>query len=358
MRRILLSVLTLSGFALRLSAQVAPTPANADNFVQNLKTATANVLIEKAYLHFDRQSYTAGDTIYFKAYITSGEKHEPSKVSGVLHADLISGRGRDSVMQSLLLPISNGTAAGDFTLPSYLHKGSYRIRAYTQWMRNYGDDGFFYRTIPVNGNTVGVAATKAVNKPDVQFFAEAGTFITGIPARIAFKAVSNNGLGADVQGVIVDNTNAVITKFKPAHLGMGQFYITAAAGKTYRAKLTFADGSTSTVDLPKPEPKGMALVVNNSDSTKFSVDINATKSYYLENKDKNITIIITAPGMLKTVKTILDNQVIGFDMPKKDFASGVATIVLFGPDGNEMGERMLFINGNDGLNLFVTTNKQ
>ncbi|RFZ91914.1 hypothetical protein D0C36_10720 [Mucilaginibacter conchicola] len=358
MRRILLCVLSLTGFALPLSAQVTQPGVTADNFVQNLKTAVANVVVEKAYLHFDRACYTAGDTIYFKAYVTSGEKHEPTKVSGVLHADLISDR--DSVIQSLLLQINNGTASGDFALAGYLHKGNYRVRAYTQWMRNYGDKSFFNRIIPINGNTVtaSAAVTKTAGKPDVQFFAEAGTFVTGIPARIAFKAIGNNGLGTDVQGVVVDNTGATVTKFKSAHLGMGHFYLTAAAGKTYSAKLTFADGSTSTIELPKPESKGIAMMVNNADPAKFSVDINTTKAYYLENKNKNITIIIAAQSVVKTVKTVLDNQVIGFDMPVKDLPSGVVNIVLFGPDGNAVGERMLFVQGNDILNSTLSSDKQ
>src|SRR6185312_13106480 len=45
---------------------------------------------EKAYLQFDRSYYVAGDTIYFKAYVTQGEQHQLSNLSGVVHADLIS----------------------------------------------------------------------------------------------------------------------------------------------------------------------------------------------------------------------------------------------------------------------------
>ncbi|QXV66600.1 TonB-dependent receptor plug domain-containing protein [Mucilaginibacter sp. 21P] len=356
MRQTLLCVYSLLGFVLPLSAQVASSPANADEFVQNLKAAAANSFIEKAYLHFDRACYNAGDTMYFKAYLTTGEKHEPSKVSGVLHVDLISDR--DSIIQSILLQTQNGTAAGDFALPAYFQKGNYRVRAYTNWMRNYRDNNFFYRTIPVNSTISAAKPQNAGGKPDMQFFAEAGVFVAGIPTRFAFKAVADNGLGIDVHGVVVDNNDVVVAKLRSAHLGMGQFYLTAIAGKTYRAKLNFADGSSSTVDLLKPVANGIAMTVNNSDSAKFSVDINTTKAYYLENKNKNISVVISAAGIVKTVKTALDNQIIGFDMPKKDFPSGLTTVILFGPDEMEVGERMLFINGNDGLNIDLRTDKQ
>ena len=44
---------------------------------------------EKVYLHFDRPYYAAGDTIYYKAYLTFGETHKLSALSGVLHVELI-----------------------------------------------------------------------------------------------------------------------------------------------------------------------------------------------------------------------------------------------------------------------------
>ena len=55
-----------------------------------LQSFYAGNAIEKAYLHFDRPYYIAGDTMYFKAYVTFGERHELSRQSGVLYVDLIN----------------------------------------------------------------------------------------------------------------------------------------------------------------------------------------------------------------------------------------------------------------------------
>ncbi len=317
MKKLFLMLFVAGCVNVAVQAQVAPQKTDVKDVVAKLQSLSTDKIIEKAYLHFDKPYYNPGDTLYFKAYITAGEQHELSKISGVLHVDLVSKN--DSVMQSLILQLKNGLAWGDFTLPNYLSKGNYKVRAYTQWMQNAGNAYVFNKTISVNGKSIAqVYPAKATdNKTDVQFFPEGGSFVTAVPCRIAFKAVGSNGLGTYVKGTVVDSDNKEVAKFTSAHLGMGQFYITADAGKTYKAKVTYPDGSVNIVALPTPEAKGMSLTVNNNDVSKLAIDINANKAYYLENKDKEVNVVIYSAGVVKTVKTILDNQVIGFDLPKK-----------------------------------------
>jgi hypothetical protein len=102
---------------------------------------------EKVYLHMDKPYYALGDTIWFKAYVVTGPRHQLSALSGALYVELITEK--DSLVKSLKLPVSAGMTMGDFTLEDDLREGNYRIRAYTQWMRNAGKDYFFDRTFTV-----------------------------------------------------------------------------------------------------------------------------------------------------------------------------------------------------------------
>jgi hypothetical protein len=323
--------------------------------VTRLQTLSSDRVIEKAYLHFDKSYYDPGDTIYFKAYVTAGERHELSKISGVLHVDLIS-KGDSVIMQSLILQLTNGQAWGDFALPAYIPKGNYRVRAYTQWMQNSGSKYFFDKNIPVTGRSISkmTGAVKTTDKKiDVQFFPEGGSFVNAVPCKMAFKALGSDGLGVNIKGVIVDNLNKEVTKFASTHLGMGQFFITAEDGKSYKAKISYPDGSISTIDLPKADVKGMALAVNNDKPGKLSIDINANKPYYLENKNKEINIVIYASGTVKTVKTVLDNQVIGLDLPINDFKTGIVQVTVFSQAGVPLNERLAFVQNTDILNLAI-----
>ena len=338
------------------NSQIAPkNNTGIKDVVERLQTLSSNRVIEKAYLQFDKSFYDPGDTIYFKAYVTAGERHELTKISGVLHVDLI-GKSDSVIMQSLILQINNGQAWGDFALPAYIPKGNYRVRAYTQWMQNTGSKYFFDKAIPVTGRSISKvtdAVKTAGKKADVQFFPEGGSFVNAVPCRIAFKAVGSDGLGINIKGVIVDNLNKEVTKFTSAHLGMGQFFVTAEDGKSYKAKITYPDGSVNIVDLPKADAKGLALAVNNEKPGKLSIDINANKPYYLENKNKEINIVIYASGTVKTVKTILDNQVIGLDLPVNDFKTGIVQVTVFSDAGIPLNERLSFVQNTDILNLAV-----
>src|ERR1017187_1666977 len=97
----------------------------------NLRTYFSTYAPEKAYLQFDKPYYAAGDTIYFKTYITEGERTLLSGLSDVLHVDLINTENK--IDQSIKLQLNNGVCWGDFALPDSLTTGNYRVRAYTQW---------------------------------------------------------------------------------------------------------------------------------------------------------------------------------------------------------------------------------
>ncbi|MES2064144.1 MAG: TonB-dependent receptor [Bacteroidota bacterium] len=107
--------------------------------------------IEKVHLHLDKPYYTAGDDIWFKAYVITGPLHRLQPDSGILNVELIDAQ--DSIKQSLKLQLHYGLAYGDFALPDTLHEGNYRIRAYTQYMLNAGSDYIFDKTISI-GNVI------------------------------------------------------------------------------------------------------------------------------------------------------------------------------------------------------------
>jgi hypothetical protein len=107
---------------------------------------------EKVYLHTDKPYYLVGDTIWFKAYVTVGSENQLSAISGALYVDLITEG--DSIAKQLKLPITTGMSVGNFVLDDdKTREGNYRIRAYTQWMRNAGPDYFYDKTFTI-GNSI------------------------------------------------------------------------------------------------------------------------------------------------------------------------------------------------------------
>ena len=332
------------------------------NIAAKLKTYSVNHIAEKAYLHFDKPYYAAGDTIYFKAYLTQGESHQPSAISGVLHVDLVNTGNK--VDQSINLHVIDGVAWGDFALPDSLPKGNYRVRAYTRWMQNSGSESYFDQTIPVGSIRPAktaesyVVSAKIENKPDVQFFPEGGRLVNGISSKIAFKAIGSNGLGIDIKGELTDNENRTVTSFASEHLGMGYFYLQPAEGKTYRAKITYPDGSQDIIALPGADPSGIVLKVNNDSKERLKITIAATESYYKENKSKDYALVIYSAGEVSSYICKLDSAVISLDVSKQTLHTGIAPVTLFSPTGEPLSERLIFVQNNDLLSVNVSSDKQ
>lgn len=116
---------------------------------------------EKIYLHLDKPYYAIGDDIWFKAYVVDSRTSAPSTISNILYVELINER--DSVKKQIKLPMQSGITWGDFKLSDSLTEGNYRIRAYTQWMRNAGPDFFFDKTIKIGNSWANSVYVKTNN---------------------------------------------------------------------------------------------------------------------------------------------------------------------------------------------------
>ena len=64
---------------------------------------------EKAYLHLDKPYYTAGETIWFKAYLVEATAHLPDTVSLPLYVDLINNTTGKLIDKARLRAVPHAT---------------------------------------------------------------------------------------------------------------------------------------------------------------------------------------------------------------------------------------------------------
>lgn len=138
-------------FSIHSYAQQQNVDARLKQLFQHFEQYQQAYPREKVYLHLDKPYYVAGEDIWFKAYITVGSFNFLSAISNILYVELINTQ--DKVVLSRRLPAVSGLSVGDFKLPDTLAEGSYRIRAYTNWMRNFDEALFFDRTLLI-GNSL------------------------------------------------------------------------------------------------------------------------------------------------------------------------------------------------------------
>ncbi|MEQ8878905.1 MAG: hypothetical protein RLQ12_04690 [Cyclobacteriaceae bacterium] len=107
-------------------------------------------LAEKVYLQLDGKVYTKGNVIWFKSIVLSAGNHFPSTLSRILYVELVNSD--ETIMERKLIKLDNGIGQGFFELFESYAPGTYLIRAYTSWNKNFGPDFFFKEYIQVFAN--------------------------------------------------------------------------------------------------------------------------------------------------------------------------------------------------------------
>ena len=124
-----------------------------------------------------------------------GTKHTPrlmashANLSKTLYVQLMDKTG--NVLVKNKLQVKDGTSYGNIDLPANLASGWYQLTAFTAWMMNFGQEGFYHQKIYVRSLTdtsSTVQKSRAVAKYHITFFPEGGDPIEGALNNIAFKA--------------------------------------------------------------------------------------------------------------------------------------------------------------------------
>ena len=108
---------------------------------------------EQIYVHTDKPYYVPGDTVWFRVHLVDAVTHTPISRSRYIYVELLDN-AIDTLVQRIMVKCdSDGVFANAITLPRQLRSGCYTLAAYTQWMRNFPVERFFYKQLLVVGNT-------------------------------------------------------------------------------------------------------------------------------------------------------------------------------------------------------------
>ncbi len=104
-------------------------------------------LKEKFTVITDRSLYAAGEKIYFAVYETGLSDISGEGLSKVLYADLISPDGQ--IMKSAKFPILNRQVKSAIQIPSDIPSGTWYLRFYSRWLRNYRANDMSYVSVRI-----------------------------------------------------------------------------------------------------------------------------------------------------------------------------------------------------------------
>lgn len=314
-------------FSLHLSAQ------NIENSINLYGT---NFPQEKIHIHFDKEAYLPGETIWFKAYLF--EENLPSERSTNFYAALYDDQGK--LIQSKISPVFSSTTDGYFEIPDSLNSSQLICRAYTTWMLNFDTGSLYTKTIRIISNQ---STTEKPVNVGLQFFPEGGDIIEGTVNTIAFKANYSNGLPFFPDGVVKkQETGEVVMPLTVSHDGMGRFNLDFQPGDKYYVEWADNNGTKQQTWLPNAKPKGVSLKLTVQKDKLFFNLVNRTGDDSL-----HVFMYMYQKVFYKTNLSVSASEPFTGMVPINTLPSGTMQLTVFDANWQPVGERVAFINNNN-----------
>lgn len=258
-----ISVLALCAF----NAQAFQDLSNTFNSYKTKNVAT------RLHLIFDQTTYTPGDTVFFGAwYVNEESKFVKGSQTAIL--ELVSPDGKS--VQIMNFKINDGRALNQVVIPADVSAGPYRFYAYTNWMRNFGTDWFFRKSIMVEDQS----GMKTVAAPATSGQSEGGTMVAGIENSVVVSGRPNTRV------VVTDEEGTHTTSVMLDGAGVGKVLITPNSSANYFIQK--ADGSKTPLEKSSSgatlryDGEGKKIVVTTTDDL----------------KDNNLVAVFTSAGKI------------------------------------------------------------
>lgn len=346
-----------------LYGQQDSTIRRLSDFVNNIQMFNHLYPQEKVYLHFDNTGYFLGETIWFKAYVTTAADLKPTPMSRVLYVELLNADGY--VMGTQKLRIENGQADGGIPLKRLgMKSGFYEVRAYTRPMLNWSTENLFSRVFPVfeaptqEGNyqkkkirtlppsyyKVSPKRAKAPNisKLNVQFFPEGGYLVKGLASNVAFKVTDKEGVALEATGCICNTQGDTLSVFSTIHEGMGSFMYTPEGNQHKIWIQCQGEKKAREFELPEPLSAGCVMQVQSLHPEFLRIRIHGTEG--ITSLPLGLTVICRGKAYyFKAIDPASLATGYSLDIPKSDLPGGVNQITLFTNEGAILSERLAYI---------------
>ena len=373
-------------FLSSLFAFAQQTPTTLEGWAERLNTFGKSIPQEQVYVHMDNTCYFLGDTIYYKGYVRRTDTGAPSRLSGVLYAELLNQDGY--LVQRQQLELQNGQVHGSFVLQDTLYGGYYELRAYTRWQLNWGvtehphnkmselwfynkrmareyyrdydklysrvfpvfdkpqEPGDFYHEMTLRPLRRQSKVDETSPKPKLQLFPEGGTLVAGVPNRVAFEATSNEGLHLKGKVTVVEGRDNVVAEVDVEQRGRGSFTFTPQSGKSYAVTFSGEKGTTKEV-LPSAETDGCAVqVVQEEGQTKVHIATAGITS------SEPLGMTLMHSGRLLDFQTIPAGTSATLVLAEEKLHTGVCQVTIYNSQGRVYADRLFFCRKAD----FAPTN--
>jgi len=220
-----------------------------DYLTKKFQDFTKVVTREEIYVHSDRDEYISGEDLWFNIYVLDRKSLKPSSESRIAYFELLNPENRPIVQKKIGL--DGGSGQGQIVLPDTLSTGTYIIRAYTNWMKNFLPFNCFSREVHIY-NAFSSRSFKRNMNSAASFTSDGGI--------MNYSQSVNTGLTLKVDNLKPDILEIdVLTTEKYRTENNNQFYLfIQTRGNINRVSSQGVKDETSRIFIPKKElPSGI-----------------------------------------------------------------------------------------------------
>ncbi len=306
-----------------------------------LAVLAAEFPAEKIFIHYDKENYIAGETMWFKAYFSSNGL--PSGISSNFYIRLVDDKGHTIAEKKY--PVTGAAAKGNIDLPDSLPQGNYYFIATTAGMQTYGSDFIYRKNIYIYNPSVAGKIIPAPQDIKVQFFPESGNLVDGLLTVVAFKATDAGGNPVEINGVIRNEEGTTIASFKSYHDGIGRVQFKPQLSKKYKAEIDY-NGNIHSFNLPEVISSGINLKIQDEPG---GIAFTVSRSVNGKSNFENITLVgVMNNQVVNETDIAFDNYMsVKGHVLTDSLPSGILHFTVFNKDGLPLAERLSFVNNRE-----------
>jgi len=221
---------------------------------------------ERVLLTLDQDLYLAGESVNFFALTFDAALQIPIEFSSILYVELFNQD--NNVINAKKFLLKRGEGVYDLNIPRQLETGYYYVRAYTNYMKNFGPGAFFTKRIKIVNPFYKIKYLNSVgNSPTemrLNVSAEGGNILYGIQNKLAFHTSNAN----DRVLARLYKNDSIVGEVNTQN-GFGIFNFTPTVNSNYRIEAASANKGKAVVELKSIARSGVICKLdslNNSDA--------------------------------------------------------------------------------------------
>jgi hypothetical protein len=287
---------------------------------------------ERVLLAVDQDFYLTGEPINFFALTFDAALQIPIEFSSVLYVELFNQD--NNVIRAKKYLLKHGEALNDIVIPRQVETGYYYLRAYTNYMKNFGAGVFFTKRLkivnPFNKSSYHTNFEHNPGEMKLDIVAEGGSIIYEVENKIAF---CDSNFNERVLVKLFEN-NAELAEVE-TKTGFGVFNFTPKVGHNYRIEAASQSGGKAVVELKDIVNAGVICKLDsvNKSSAYLKVVARNSDKFPLSVFVENNSLLYESEITVNEPETSL----------KIELPTGLNKIVLRNRDQEDVTQRLIYI---------------